>query len=105
MSTRTLSKICFHNTDRVQIRIWELAVAVQVSSGMENREDLGRQLAQFGNKIRDVKDAMYVLHSKGITTFQWALHRVSSVLHLDNYDEPLLRQICCSFSLRDLKRR
>lgn len=58
-------------------RIWELAVAVQVSSGMENRNELGKQLAEFGNKIRDVKDTMNVLHSKGITTFQWALHRVS----------------------------
>lgn len=46
---------------------------------MENREQLGQQLAQFGTKVRDVKDAMYVLHSKGITTFQWALHRVSAV--------------------------
>lgn len=69
---RRLIQCLFH-------RIWELAVAVQVSSGMENREELGRQLAQFGTKVRDVKDAMYVLHSKGITTFQWALHRVSSV--------------------------
>lgn len=52
-------------------------MAVQVSSGMENRQELGNQLKDFGNKIRDVKDAMGKLHSKGITTFQWALHRVS----------------------------
>lgn len=57
------------------VEIWELAVAVQVSSGLENRHELGNQLRGFGDKIRDVKDVMGVLHSKGITTFQWALHR------------------------------
>ena len=47
---------------------------------MENREDLGKQLAQFGNRIRDVKDTMGALHTKGINTFQWALHRVCVLL-------------------------
>jgi len=64
-------------TECTTLSIWELAVAVRASSGLDNREVLGKDLKELGDMTRDVKDSMTSLNSKGINAFSWTLHSVS----------------------------
>ena len=54
-------------------RLWELAVAVRHTSGMEEREFLGDQLQELGDLTREVRDAVTRLGSQSLASFTWIL--------------------------------
>lgn len=58
-------------------RVWELAVAVKATSGLETRDQLGSVIYELGDMTRDVKDKMTSLNAMGINSFSWILHEVS----------------------------
>ena len=61
-------------------RVWELAVAVKATSGLDNKDALGYKLKELGDWTRDVKDTLTSLNAKGINSFSWTLHEVRSPL-------------------------
>ncbi|KAI5481619.1 hypothetical protein MNV49_002845 [Pseudohyphozyma bogoriensis] len=66
-------------TNLHHVALWELAVAVEHTSGLEDRDFLGKQLHVLGDMTRDVKDEVIRLNSQGISSFTWIVHEFTRI--------------------------
>ncbi|ORX35154.1 hypothetical protein BD324DRAFT_652866 [Kockovaella imperatae] len=66
--------------DRLEhVRIWELGVAVQIGSNLEDREMLGQGLVELGNNAKDLSDELVEINAMAINAFTWLQWEFASV--------------------------
>ena len=64
--------------DRLEyVRIWELGVAVQVGSSLDEKEFLGKGLVDLGNNAKDLSDELVELNAMAVNAFTWLQWEVS----------------------------
>ncbi|KAH8919755.1 hypothetical protein BT69DRAFT_1352914 [Atractiella rhizophila] len=55
------------------IDMWENGAAIKGTSNFEGHEPLGEGIMEFGNGLREVKDTLIAINSKGVNSFSWII--------------------------------